>query len=384
MGCQASAHAEFKFRAGDRVEARFRGRAKRFPATIAKARNDGTYDVRYDDGVLENRVSEDFILESKETNLRFKRGHTQFNEALLRKPIHPFEVFKFCDRSGSGRICWEDFAAVCPLLGEPPSLDVFKAADTNHDGFVDYEEFEAMLRAGTCFGRPIRVDFILIKQGDHLKAAASKGASTKAADWNDAAGNKCFQANDFDGAIAHYTTAIGLDSKKSTHYSLRAAAFTSKGDPVKALADAEKCIELSPTWPKGYLRKGAALHAMGRYDDAYAAYQAGMKVAPGHRDAELAQGIRDACKARSEADSAANSLYEPAVEVGAKPTELATESELRAQLFGLAQSGADAAASNLYVLELELVPATRTTGVARGQPGGAAAGGKARGPPRTS
>ena len=145
----------------------------------------------------------------------FQRGYTQFDEALLRKPIHPFEVFKLCDRSGSGRICWEDFAAVCPLLGEPPSLDVFKAADTNHDGFVDYEEFEAMLRAGTCFGRPIRVDYIRMKQGDHLKAAASKGASTNAK--------------------------------------------------------------------------------------------------------------------QSEADSAANNLYEPAVEVGAKPTELATESELSAQ-----------------------------------------------------
>ena len=35
--------------------------------------------------------------------------------------------------------------------------------------------------------------------------------------------------------------------------------------------------------------------------------------------------------AQSEADSAANNLYEPAVEVGAKPTELAKESELSAQ-----------------------------------------------------
>ena len=120
---------------------------------------------------------------------KFQRGYTQFDKALLRKPIHPFEVFKLCDRSGSGRICWEDFAAVCPLLGEPPSLDVFKAADTNRDGFVDYEEFEAMLRAGTCFGRPIRVDYIRMKQGDHLKAAASKGASTKQSEADSAANN---------------------------------------------------------------------------------------------------------------------------------------------------------------------------------------------------
>ncbi|KAK7248077.1 hypothetical protein SO694_00087164 [Aureococcus anophagefferens] len=51
-----------EFRAGDRVEARYRGRAKHFPGTIAEARDEGTYDVRYDDGVLEKRVTADLMI----------------------------------------------------------------------------------------------------------------------------------------------------------------------------------------------------------------------------------------------------------------------------------------------------------------------------------
>ena len=127
------------------------------------------------------------------------------------------------------------------------------------------------------------------------------------ADEAKAAGNKCLQAKDFDGAIAHYTTAIGLDGTQHTYYSNRAAAFMSKGDPAKALADADMCIKLSPTWAKGYSRKGAALHAMKKYDEADAAYQAGLAVAPG--DAALKQGVVDVNKAKGAAQSAANNPF---------------------------------------------------------------------------
>ena len=127
------------------------------------------------------------------------------------------------------------------------------------------------------------------------------------ADEAKAAGNKCLQAKDFDGAIAHYTTAIGLDGTQHTYYSNRAAAFMSKGDPAKGLADADMCIKLSPTWAKGYSRKGAALHAMKKYDEADAAYQAGLAVAPG--DAALKQGVVDVNKAKGAAQSAANNPF---------------------------------------------------------------------------
>ena len=46
---------------GDRVEVRYRGRSKWYPAKISKERSDGTFDVEYDDGDSEMRVKEDFI-----------------------------------------------------------------------------------------------------------------------------------------------------------------------------------------------------------------------------------------------------------------------------------------------------------------------------------
>ncbi len=50
-------------------------------------------------------------------------------------------------------------------------------------------------------------------------------------------------------------------------------------------------------WSKGYGRKGAALHAMGRLADATAAYEEGLKVEPG--SAPLQSGLEEVRKARS-------------------------------------------------------------------------------------
>ena len=40
----------------DHVEARFGGRNRWYPAVVAKVNGDGTYDLRYDDGDLEDGV----------------------------------------------------------------------------------------------------------------------------------------------------------------------------------------------------------------------------------------------------------------------------------------------------------------------------------------
>jgi hypothetical protein len=42
---------------GDRVEARFRGRAKYFSGRILKAHADGSFDIEYDDGDKEYNVA---------------------------------------------------------------------------------------------------------------------------------------------------------------------------------------------------------------------------------------------------------------------------------------------------------------------------------------
>ena len=110
-----------------------------------------------------------------------------------------------------------------------------------------------------------------------------------------AEGNKCLAAKDFDGAIAKYTEAIAIDPSNHVFYSNRSAAYLSKGDPQKALEDAEKCISAKSDWPKGYGRKGAALHALHNYPDAIEAYEAGLKVSP--NDAALKKGMASVEKA---------------------------------------------------------------------------------------
>ena len=38
-----------------------------------------------------------------------------------------------------------------------------------------------------------------------------------------------------------------------------------------------QCINISPSWSKGYARKGAALHGSRQYDEAIAAYEEGLQ-----------------------------------------------------------------------------------------------------------
>lgn len=39
--------------------------------------------------------------------------------------------------------------------------------------------------------------------------------------------------------------------------------------------DAERCVEVNPSWAKGYSRMGTALFRLGRHDKAAAAYSKG-------------------------------------------------------------------------------------------------------------
>ena len=50
-----------KFRRDERVEARYRGRAKYYRGRIARERGDSLYDIDYDDGEQETRVLEEYI-----------------------------------------------------------------------------------------------------------------------------------------------------------------------------------------------------------------------------------------------------------------------------------------------------------------------------------
>lgn len=88
-------------------------------------------------------------------------------------------------------------------------------------------------------------------------------------------GNNALTAGNFDEAISLYTEAINLDDKNHVLLSNRSAAYAKAEKFEDALKDAEKTIEVNPTWAKGYSRKGAALMAMQNYSEALMAVNKG-------------------------------------------------------------------------------------------------------------
>ncbi|XP_052838044.1 stress-induced-phosphoprotein 1 [Drosophila gunungcola] len=104
-------------------------------------------------------------------------------------------------------------------------------------------------------------------------------------------GNQALNAEKFDEAVAAYTEAISLDGQNHVLYSNRSAAFAKAGMFQEALEDAEKTIELNPTWPKGYSRKGVAAAGLHDFMKAFGAYNEGLKYDP--QNAILLQGRQE-------------------------------------------------------------------------------------------
>ncbi|KAL7956779.1 hypothetical protein V8C34DRAFT_287790 [Trichoderma compactum] len=115
-----------------------------------------------------------------------------------------------------------------------------------------------------------------------------------------ALGNKAIAEKNFDEAIEKFTQAIALQPENHILYSNRSAAYASKKDWDNALKDAEKTTEIKPDWPKGWGRKGAALHGMNDLFEAIDAYEAGLKLDP--NNAQLKSGLASVEKALPGAD----------------------------------------------------------------------------------
>ena len=95
-----------------------------------------------------------------------------------------------------------------------------------------------------------------------------------------------------------YTLAINLAPSHAL-YGNRSACRAARGDYSAALDDANACIRLNSKWPKGYARKGAALHGLFRFDEAVKAYEEGLKHEP--ESAVLVEGLADAERRRKAA-----------------------------------------------------------------------------------
>lgn len=83
-----------------------------------------------------------------------------------------------------------------------------------------------------------------------------------------AQGNQAAKEGRLADAIDCYTKAINIDGSNHVYYSNRANIYHQLEDYDAAIADAEKCIELKPSFGKGFLRKADALVATGKREEA--------------------------------------------------------------------------------------------------------------------
>ena len=132
-------------------------------------------------------------------------------------------------------------------------------------------------------------------------AAAAPVAEEGSAEYFKFQGNARFAAGEFSAAAEQYSLAIDvlegsrpeggdaaaaaeLDEGLMKVHSNRSAAYLSAGDGERALADADRAVLLGEGWAKAYFRRGEALRALGRLDDAKAAFGDGLQRDPENGD----------------------------------------------------------------------------------------------------
>ena len=104
--------------------------------------------------------------------------------------------------------------------------------------------------------------------------------------------NGCVGTSDFAGAVKHLTEAINRCPDIKELRANRAFAWTALGRNEEALSDAKHCIAIAPTFPKGYLRAGRALIAMGSIEDAATLLEDAANKMP--QDYSLQEALEDA------------------------------------------------------------------------------------------
>lgn len=108
------------------------------------------------------------------------------------------------------------------------------------------------------------------------EAAAGAGAEEKKEESLKEKGNKAFQQQNYAKALEFYSEAILAEPNEKSLYSNRSATYAAMKNFVKALEDGDKVVELDPDWPKGHFRRGNALEALLRYQEAHEAYKTGL------------------------------------------------------------------------------------------------------------
>ncbi|XP_037460424.1 U-box domain-containing protein 70-like [Triticum dicoccoides] len=95
-----------------------------------------------------------------------------------------------------------------------------------------------------------------------------------------AKGNELFYTRRYQEAAAHYTEAVNKNPNEPAVFRNRAQCHIFLGALPQGLEDAEKCIELDPTYLMGYLCKAKVQALMQNYESAMATYIEGLKRDP--------------------------------------------------------------------------------------------------------
>jgi tetratricopeptide (TPR) repeat protein len=103
--------------------------------------------------------------------------------------------------------------------------------------------------------------------------------SAEAERWKEK-GNEEFKKGNMQQAIEYYTYATEMDPKNHIFFTNRAAAYAHMQKWEKSLRDAQKSIDLNPSWDKGHWRIGNAYMAMENYAEAEKAFKTASDLAP--------------------------------------------------------------------------------------------------------
>ncbi|CAA6666818.1 unnamed protein product [Spirodela intermedia] len=194
------------------------------------------------------------------------------------------ECVKDCDRAVErGRELRSDFKMIAKALTRKGTALV-KLAKTSKDYEPAIESFQKALTEH-------RNPDTLKKLNDAERAKKDleqlEYYDPNLADEEREKGNELFKQQKYPEAVRHYTEAL----RRNPHDPKQQGGVLHEvGALPEGLKDAEKCIELDPSFSKGYTRKGAVQFFMKEYDKALETYQEGLKHDPSNQ--ELLDGVR--------------------------------------------------------------------------------------------
>jgi len=99
-------------------------------------------------------------------------------------------------------------------------------------------------------------------------------------------GNALFKEGKFPEAIEKYSDAMKRNPKSHLPYSNRSACYQKLMEWSLALKDADKCVEMDPTFVKGWTRKAGIHYFIKEYHKAMDAYNAVLKIDPDNEEAK--------------------------------------------------------------------------------------------------